>query len=136
VHINNPCFLQASNLLKFSYGSGLLSVELPSLTFVGEDFVVTAQTDITRVVLPELRIVQGTVEISLNPLLTFLSVPKIISVSSIYVCSLDAEAFLLPSYDAGTWPKTELITIQDENSRCIFGSDECGSSVSCKNFPW
>ena len=38
VSIMNLCFLQASNYLSISDGSGILSIELPSLTSVGNDF--------------------------------------------------------------------------------------------------
>ena len=134
VHVSNPCFVRASDSLVFIYGSGVLSIELPFLTAVGSIFQVTEQVDVTRVVLSELRTV-GHFEVTVNPVLTYLSAPIIGSALSVIVCG-NSEAFSLPSNALRTWPATNP-AIGDQSSLCAFqaGNAEC-SYVSCSELGW
>jgi hypothetical protein len=139
LHISNACFLQTDGDLNFGYGSGVLSIELPSLTSVGGSFEVSDQADLTRVVLTMLLTVEETFWVADNPLLMYLSAPKIVSAGSFYVCGNKASGFKLPSSSAGTWPaKNPSITTTNEYSYCQFndGADACNTDTPCTNFPW
>ena len=132
VEIYNPCFLQVSGSLSFSTGSGILSIEFPSLTFAGA-FAVADQASVTRVVLSQLHTTTMQFQVSRNPLLTFLSTPKLASVQGLNICN-NAPTFVVPSSVAGTWPATTP-TITIEFSYCNFGAGECGAT-ECRYFVW
>ena len=134
IRTNNPCFLQTSNTLGFFTGYGVLSIELPSLTSVGQTFQVYQQADVTRVVLSELRTVAYSFGVSRNPALTYLSVPKLASVSgSISICRNSAD-FSRPSSATNTWPAvnptaSSTCTLQGGDAACPSPASPCSSYV-------
>jgi hypothetical protein len=134
VHVKNPCFLRTSGSLNFNSGSGVLSIELPALTRVGFGFEVVQQADLTRIVLSELRTVIGNFRVNRNPMLTYLSIPKLASSRDIGVCG-NSQDFTLPP---GTWPAVKPNFVGNP-AFCVFqaGSTACPDTPPfCSNFAW